>query len=210
MSDAATPDDPQLDEPTDETSEDEKAGPNPRQFRNPFEGFRLEVDPDAIDESVRNLVQKVRELVDQSRYTKVRISYKGKPLVRDLPMGVFLATEAVTFWYAGLLSALVVNLGARTIIDIEFIHDAAGRVAEGKDFYMSGDVEAAEEKYREALAMKPGDPSALFNLGILLRVTGRRDEAIECLEKAANTKGFEDAGKAQEALDKLKRGARTL
>lgn len=182
----------------------------PRQFKNPFEGFRLEVDPDAVDESVRNLTKKVRELVDQGRYTKVRISYKGKPLLRDIPMGVFLATEAVTFWWAGILSALVVNLGARTIIDVEFIHDAEGRVKEGQEAWMSGDVEAAEEKYREALEMKPDHSAALYHLGILLRVTGRRKEALACLEQAAADEDFDLREKAQEAVDKIKRGPRTI
>jgi tetratricopeptide (TPR) repeat protein len=191
-------------------SDEERSGPNPRQFKNPFEGFRLEVDPDAVDESVRKLGQRVRELYDQGRYTKVRISYKGKPLLRDIPMGVFLATEAVTFWYAGILSALVVNLGARAIIEVEFIHDAAGRVAEGKDLFEAGEVEAAEDKYREALAMKPDDPEALYRLGILLRVTGRRKEAMECLEKASKARNFENADKAREAFEKMQRGPRAL
>ena len=181
-----------------------------RQFKNPFEGFRLEVDPDAVDESVRNLTKKVRELVDQGRYTKVRISYKGKPLLRDIPMGVFLATEAVTFWWAGILSALVVNLGARTIIDVEFIHDAEGRVKEGQEAWMAGDVDLAEERYREALRMKPDHSGALYHLGILLRVTGHRDEALECLERAAADEGFEDREKARKAVEKMKRGDRTL
>jgi tetratricopeptide (TPR) repeat protein len=188
----------------------EDKGSGPRQFKNPFEGFRLEVDPDAVDESVRNLTRRVRELVDQGRYTKVRISYKGKPLLRDIPMGVFLATEAVTFWWAGILSALVVNLGARTIIDVEFIHDAEGRVKEGQEAWMAGDVELAEEKYREALKMKPDHGPALYHLGILLRVTGRRKEALECLEKAAADEAFADRQKASDAVDKMKRGDRTL
>ena len=181
-----------------------------RKFNNPFEGFRIEVDPDEIDESVRRLTQQVRTFVEQGRYTKVRIKYKGKPILRDIPLGVFLATEAVTFWYAGLLKALVVNLGARTIIEVEFVHEADEVVAEGVDLYMAGEVEAAEEKYREALRMKPEDPGALYNLGILLRVTGRRQEAMECLEKAAAAEGFADAQKAADALERMKKGPRKL
>lgn len=178
--------------------------------RNIFENFNIEVDPEKIDESVRNLTAKVRELVDQGRYTKVRIKYKGKPLMKDIPLGVFVATEAITFWYAGLLRALVVNLGVRTVIEIELIHDAEEKVAEGIDHYMDGEVELAEASYREALRMKPGDTAALYNLGVLLRVTGRRKDAIEVLEQAAAAQGHADAAKAQEVLDKMKRGPRTL
>lgn len=175
-----------------------------------FENFRIEVDPDRIDESVRNLTAQVKQLVDQGRYTKVRIKYKGKPLMKDIPLGVFVATEAVTFWYAGLLRALVVNLGVRTIIEVELVHDAAEKVEEGVAHYMDGEVEAAEDAYREALRMKPGDVAALYNLGVLLRVTGRRKEAIEVLEEAAAAENHPDAARAQEVLDKIKRGPRTL
>ena len=175
-----------------------------------FEGFKLEVDPEQVDEAVRNLTEQVKRLVDQGRYTKVRILWKGKPLMRDIPLGVFVATEAVTFWYAGLLRALVVNLGARTVLEIKFIHDAEEKVAEGIALYMDGEVEAAEKLYREALRMKADDSAALYNLGILLRVTGRRAEALSCLEKAAADLEFPDHEKAAEAVEKMKRGPRTL
>lgn len=183
------------------------ADPTPK---NLFENFRIEVDPERIDESVRNLTAKVKELVDQGRYTKVRIKYKGKPLMKDIPLGVFVATEAITFWYAGLLRALVVNLGARTVIEVELVHDAEEKVAQGIELYMDGEVEAAEAAYREALRMKPGDVAALYNLGVLLRVTGRRKEAIEALEQAAAAEDHPDAPKAREVLEKIKRGPRTL
>jgi tetratricopeptide (TPR) repeat protein len=184
-----------------------KSGNRPRYL---FEDFRLEIDPERVDDAVRSLGEQARKLVDQGRYTRVRLKYKGKPLMPDIPMGVFLATEAVTFWYTGLLRALVVNLGMRTVIEVEFIHNADEKVAEGIDLYMAGEVEAAEAKYREALRMKVGDPAALYNLGVLLRVTGRRAEAMECFEKAAEVEGHPDAPRATEALERMKRGPRTL
>ena len=175
-----------------------------------FENFELEIDPTKVDEAFRALSTRVRDLVDQGRYTKVRIKYRGKALLPDVPLGVFVATEAATLWYAGILRALLVNLGARAIIEVEFIHDAVGRVAEGIELYMAGEIEAAEEKYREALRMKKDDGSALYNLGVLLRVTGRRDEALGCFEKVAAMTGHPDAERATDALTRLKRGPRTL
>ena len=181
---------------------EEKSSNKPRYL---FEDFRLEIDPDRVDDAVRSLGEQARKLVDQGRYTKVRLKYKGKPLMPDIPMGVFLATEAVTFWYTGLLKALVVNLGMRTIIEVEFIHDADEKVAEGMDLYMAGEVEAAEAKYREALRMKSDDTAALYNLGVLLRVTGRRVEAMECFEQAAEAEDHPDAPRAAEALERMRR-----
>jgi len=175
-----------------------------------FEDFRIDIDPDKIDESVKALQERLRRMVDQGRYTKVRLKYKGKPLMPDIPFGIFIATEAASFWYAGLFRALVVNLGVKTFIEVELVHQADERTKEGIDLYMNGDIDAAEEKYREALKMKPGDTSALYNLGILLRVTGRRDEALRCLEQAAEGGAHPDAARAKEALEKMSRGPRTL
>jgi Flp pilus assembly protein TadD len=116
----------------------------------------------------------------------------------------------MTLWYAGVLRALLVNFGARAIIEVEFIHDAEEKVAEGVELYMAGEVEAAEEKYREALRMKFDDGAALYHLGVLLRVTGRRDEAIQCFEKVVALKGHTDSERATDALARLRRGPRTL
>jgi Flp pilus assembly protein TadD len=110
----------------------------------------------------------------------------------------------------GVLRALFVNLGARAIIEVEFVHDAEEKVAEGVELYMAGEVEAAESKYREALRMKQDDGAALYHLGVLLRVTGRRDEAIQCFEKVTELKNHVDAERAADALVRLKRGPRTL
>lgn len=185
----------------------EKRGERPRSR---LEDFQVEIDPERIDEAVRSIADQVRQAVDQGRYTKVRIKYRGKPLMPDIPLAVFVATEAVTFWYAGLLRALVVNLGARTIIEVELIHDAVGKVEEGKELFLAGEVDAAEDKYREALRMKRDHPDALYHLGVLLRVTGRRKEAIECFEKVADLPGHALQEKALEALDRMSRGPRSL
>jgi tetratricopeptide (TPR) repeat protein len=175
-----------------------------------FENFELEFDPKQLDETMRSLSVRVRQVVDQGRYTKVRLKYKDKPLLPDIPLTVFLATEAMTLWYVGVLRALFVNLGARAIIEVEFVHDAEEKVAEGVELYMAGEVEAAESKYREALRMKQDDGAALYHLGVLLRVTGRRDEAIQCFEKVTELKNHVDAERAADALVRLKRGPRTL
>lgn len=175
-----------------------------------FENFEIEIDPSRIDDAMRALSTRVRSLVDQGRYTKVRLKYKDKALMPDIPLTVFVATEAVTLWYAGLLRALLVNLGVRAIIEVEFIHDAEEKVSEGIELYMAGEIEGAEAKYREALRMKADDGAALYNLGVLLRVTARRDEAIECFEKVAAMKTHPDAERAKSALSRIKRGPRSI
>ncbi len=194
----------------DDAESTEQSEERTRKPRYLFEDIRLEIDPENVNEAVRSLTEQVRRLVDQGRYTRVRLKYKGRPLMKDIPLGVFVASEAVTFWYAGLLRALVVNLGMRTMIEVEFIHDATEKVMEGVELYMAGEIEAAEAKYREALRMKPDDTAALYNLGVLLRVSARRDEALACFGKAAEDVEHPDGPKAAEALRRMKRGARTL
>jgi hypothetical protein len=174
-----------------------------------FRRFKIDVDPDRVDESVERLTEQVRKAVVRGRYTKVRILYKGKPLMRDIPLGVFMAAEAVSFWYAGLLRALVVNLGARTVLEVVFIHEADEDVLRGRDAYDSGEVTEAEAAFRAALEKEAQHTEALYRLGILLRVTGQRDEAIERLEAAAAGEG-PFAARATEALERMKRGPRTL
>mgnify|MGYP000309264887 CR=1 FL=1 len=175
----------------------------------PFEAgsdqrFRLDLDPEAIDETLRELGSRMRKQFDRHRHSKVRLTYKGKPLIADIPIAVFIASEAASFWWMGPLRVLLVNLGARTFIEVELVNAADDLVAEGNALYMDAEVEEAEVKYRQALVMRPGDPSALYHLGVLLRVTGRKDEAIESLQEAADWGDHPDSTKASEMLTKMK------
>jgi tetratricopeptide (TPR) repeat protein len=174
------------------------------------DGFRWEIDPDAIDESIRQLRERLRKLFDQGRYTRVRLLYKGKPLLPDMPLAALVAAEGLSLVLAGPLRFLVVNLGVKAFIEVEFIHEATERVAEGQELFAAGEVEAAEAKYREALQMKPDDVAALYHLGVVLRVTGRRAEAIEVFTRAARSPDHPEGARAAEALERMQRGARTL
>jgi tetratricopeptide (TPR) repeat protein len=177
---------------------------------NPFEGFRIEIDPEKVEQTMRDLRERVESRVREGRYTKVRLSYKGKAMGPDIPLGVLLAGEGIAFWLMSPIAALLVNLGAKAILDVEFIHEADQLVSEGVELYLAGDVEEAEAKYREALGRRDDDPSAMYNLGVLLRVTGRKEEAMSVLRQAAmGTEGHPDVIKSAELLDRMQ-GKRTL
>jgi tetratricopeptide (TPR) repeat protein len=51
----------------------------------------------------------------------------------------------------------------------------------------SGDLPFAEEHYRAALALRPGDATAQFNLGVVLEDRGRFDEALAMYEATVIT-----------------------
>lgn len=178
--------------------------------KNPFEGFRVQIDPEKVDETLRKIREEVRESFHASRYTKVRLSYKGKSIVPDIPLAVFLATEGMTFWLMTPLPALLMNLGAKAFLDVEFIHDADELVQEGMSHYLDGELDLAEEKYREALVRRPDDPAALYNLGTLLRVKGDAEGARRALRKAAmGPPEHPDVVRAAEAIERMD-GKRSL
>ena len=177
---------------------------NTDDFQDFFKRLRVEIDPDQIEQSIRELGEKVRQVAADGRYTKVRIKFRGKTIIPDVPLSAFIAIEAVTFWYGGIIRALAVNLGVKTFIDIEFIHEGDQLVAAGQALFVDGETEAAEQKYREALSMRPQDPAANYHLGVLLRVLQRTEEAIACLEIAAATEDYENSEKAAQLIERLK------
>ena len=178
--------------------------------RPPQGPFNFELDPDRIEENLRDLGEKVRRLVQNHRYSRVRLSWKGKPLLPDIPVALFLAGEVASFWWAGPLRVLLVNLGVGSIITVELVNESDEKVAEGKELFMDGDVEGAEATYREALRMKPGNPAGLYNLAVLLRITGRMDEARTLLVEASGLGEHPDAVKARQLLEKAGRGDKQL
>ncbi len=178
--------------------------PDRNEEKNPWlERIAVELDPERMDQSLKVLTDKLRHYAEQGRYTRVRIKYKGKPIIPDIPLFALIAAEAATIWWAGPLRVLVVNLGVKTFVEIELVHAAGEKVQEGQTLFLDGEVEQAEALYREALRIKPGDPSALYHLGVLLKVTGKKDKARECFAAAAKAEDHPDAARAQQALDKL-------
>lgn len=186
------------------------------QPRDGWPKFKVEVDPEHIDETIEAIRTHAKALGEQlsgsfaaGRYTKVRLSYRGKSIGPDIPLAVLLATEGVAFWLISPIGALLVNLGAKALLDVEFIHVADELVQEGLALYLDGELDEAEAKYREALDKRPDDPTALYNLGTLLRVSGRRDEALATLRRAAmGPEGHPDVVRAAQALERV--GKRTL
>lgn len=185
--------------------------------RNPFEGFRVEIDPERVEDALRKLRErleraqaKMQRGVGQSRHVKVRLAHRGRPIGPDIPLPLFLAGQGVALAWLGPMMVLLGNLGAKAFLDVVFVHEADEKVAEGNEAYTHGDVEAAERCYRDALEMRADDPAALYHLGVLLRVTGRQDEAEASWRQAAmGPEGHPSVVRAAEALDRLK-GRRTL
>jgi tetratricopeptide (TPR) repeat protein len=187
----------------------DEAPPTPEP--DPRRGFSFEIDPDRIEDTLRGLRDRLRSSFVAGRYTKVRLSYRGRVLGPEIPLAVFLAGEGVAFWLMSPLAAILVNLGAKAILDVEFVHEADELVQEGLALYLEGEIDAAEAKYRLALDRRSDDPAALYNLGTLLRVSGRKEEALAVLRRAAmGPEGHPDVKRAAEAVEKMTGPARNL
>lgn len=185
--------------------------------RNPFDGFKVEIDPSQVEDAVAKLRerleawrQRAEDGVSSAQYTKVRVKYRGRQIGPDLPLAAFLAGEGVALAAIGPIYTLLGNLVGKAVLEVVFVHDADTLVADGRDAYTHGETELAEARYREALLRRKDDPSALYHLGVLLRVTGRADEAMQCFRKAAmGPEGHPDVVRAAEMIDRLQ-GKRSL
>ena len=72
-------------------SEDKKK----EDFKEILNRFQIEIDPDEIEQSIRNLRDKVRQFAADGRYTKVRIKFRGKTILPDIPLSAFIFMTAL-------------------------------------------------------------------------------------------------------------------
>jgi tetratricopeptide (TPR) repeat protein len=121
---------------------------------------------------------------NKGRYTKVRFKFRGKQLLPDLPLAAIVAAEGLTFYWGGILRALIANVVGKSVFQVEFVNDADKRVQEGKEALLSGDVDQALALFREALSMDRDNVSAHLNVGVALKLKGDREGALAAFEKA--------------------------
>ena len=144
----------------------------------------FEIDPRKIEASLNKLKDQVVTLAKRGRYTKVRFKFRGKQLLPDIPLAAVVAVEGATFYWAGILRALVFTLAGRTLIDVELVNDSEKRLVKGKEALLSGDLEEALAAFREAEDMDSENPAVHLNLGIALKLKGDHPAARTALERA--------------------------
>ncbi|HLT29587.1 MAG TPA: tetratricopeptide repeat protein [Myxococcaceae bacterium] len=144
----------------------------------------IEIDPERIEQSLRKLAGELSTWARRGRYTKVRFRFRGKPLLPDLPLAAVVAAEGLTFYWGGILRALLMNVAGGSLLDVELIHDAEKEIQSGKEALLSGDLDTALAHYRRAVAMQPEGAQAHLNLGVALKLRGEREEASTALKRA--------------------------
>jgi tetratricopeptide (TPR) repeat protein len=160
----------------------------------------VDVQPGAIDEALRKVSDTLRQWANAGRYTKVRFKFRGKPLLPDLPLAAVVAAEGLTFYWTGILRALLVNVAGRSVLDVELVNDSEHHVQKGKEELLSGEVDRAISEFRTALAKQHDNPRAHLNLGIALKLKGDRAAARAALERAKSLDPGGPVGKEAERL----------
>jgi tetratricopeptide (TPR) repeat protein len=160
----------------------------------------VDVQPGAVDEALRKVTDTLRQWANAGRYTKVRFKFRGKPLLPDLPLAAVVAAEGLTFYWTGILRALLVNVAGRSVLDVELVNDSEQHVQKGKEELLSGEVDRAISEFRSALAKQHDNPRAHLNLGIAFKLKGDRAGARAALEKARSFDVDGPVGKEAERL----------
>jgi tetratricopeptide (TPR) repeat protein len=143
----------------------------------------VEVEPSRVEETLARLREDLLHWAKKGRYTKVRFKFRGKQLLPDLPLAAVLAAEGLTFYWGGLLRALLVNFAGNALLKVELVNDSEKKVALGKEQLLLGELDRALALFREAVDMQRDNPAAFLNLGIALKLKGDRPAARDALER---------------------------
>jgi tetratricopeptide (TPR) repeat protein len=150
----------------------------------PEMAFPFEIDPKRIEEGLQKLRQEAVHWANKGRYTKVRFKFRGKQLLPDLPVAAVAAAEGLTFYWGGILRALVFTVAGGSLLQVEFVNDADKRVQAGKEALLNGDLDEALGLFREALTMDRDNVGAHLNVGVALKLKGEKEAALAAFEKA--------------------------
>jgi tetratricopeptide (TPR) repeat protein len=137
-----------------------------------------------VEETLEKIRSEVVRWANKGRHTKVRLKFRGRRILPDIPLVALVAAEGLSFYWAGLLRALAVNVAGGALIDVELVNDSEKVIAQGREALLAGDVEKALEHFRQATEMDGDRPEAWLNLGIASKLRGDVAAAREALEKA--------------------------
>ena len=146
----------------------------------------VEIDPRRLEQGLAALKGELTHWVNKGRYSKVRIKLFNKPLLPDLPVGVVLAAEGLSFMLLGPLQAVLGNLVGTAVLNVELISDAVHHVNRGRELILAGELQAALAQFRTALAIDRNSAAAHLHVGIALKLTGDREGARLAFGKAAD------------------------
>lgn len=169
----------------------------------PIKKVTLEINTNRIEESISQAVEKIQYWYRQGMIHKIRLKYKGKAILPDIPLSYFLLVQAATFFLTGIVRALAISIGTKVFFEIEMINDAEERFTRGRNLYLEGDLEEAATLFQEVLDLDPQYAEAYLYLGIINKIKKDNESATRFFEKARK---LDPTGKAGiEAAKNLKK-----
>jgi tetratricopeptide (TPR) repeat protein len=141
----------------------------------PVKKIRLEVNTERLEESVSQVVERLQYWYKQGMIRKVRLKYRGKAILPDIPLSYFMVVQVATFFLSGIVRALAINLGARIFFEVEMVNDAEELVKRARELYLNGELEEAAQLLEDALDLDKNYAEAYLYLGIINKI--KRDEA---------------------------------
>lgn len=169
----------------------------------PVKKITLEINTNRVEENIRQAVEEVQYWYQQGLIRKVRLKYKGKPILPDIPLSYFMLVQVATFFLTGVVRALAVNLGTRIFFEVEMVNDAEESLKRAKDLYLDGDLDDAIRMLEQVIKLDRNCAEAYLYLGIIHKIKKDLSTATRYFEQAHN---LDESGKiGTEAAKNLKK-----
>jgi len=143
----------------------------------PIKRVTLEINTNRIEESIKQTVERVQYWYKQGIIHKVRLKYKGKAILPDIPLSYFMLVQVATFFLTGVVRALAISLGTKIFFEVEMINDAEEILKKARDLYLDGELDEATRLLQEVIIMDDHYAEAFLYLGIISKIRGDRESA---------------------------------
>jgi tetratricopeptide (TPR) repeat protein len=176
----------------------------------PVKRVTLEINTNRIEESIKQIVERVQYWYKQGIINKVRLKYKGKAILPDIPLSYFMLVQVATFFLTGVVRALAINLGTKVFFEIEMINDAEEMLKKARDLYLDGDLDEAARLLQEIIDLDDRYAEAFLYLGIINKIRGDQESAARYFRQAKKLDPHGKPGlEAAKNLKKLPSGSAT-
>ena len=145
----------------------------------PVKKVTLEINTNRIEESIKQTVERVQYWYKQGIINKVRLKYKGKAILPDIPLSYFMLVQVATFFLTGVVRALAINIGTKVFFEVEMINDAEEMLKKARDLYLDGDLDEAMRLLQEVIALDDRYAEAFLYLGIISKIKGDQAAAAK-------------------------------
>ena len=136
----------------------------------PAHKVKLEINTEKVEESIRQAVEKVQYWYRQGMIRKIRLKYKGKPILPDIPLSYFMLVQVATFFLTGVVRALAISLGTRVFFEVEMVNDAEELFKKARDLYLDGDLDEAVAMLQDVISLDKKHAEAYLYLGIIHKI----------------------------------------